>query len=199
MTDIEFIASKLSREDILCQLAEKASEFAQAALKLRRAITGTNPTPVSENDAKHALNEEIVDVAVAVEAWFKSEIIGIDEIGTDDIESALGTFANIKIARWAQRLKDAANTNREPVTSTIAPTDTPTEHAWISVEDRLPEDARQRVLVKLGKSNHDIGDPKVDTDRYTVGCTGNLCWARWGKLVTHWMSLPESAMEDSHE
>lgn len=106
MTDIEYIASKLSREDILCQLAEEASELAQAALKLRRVITGTNPTPVSENDVKHTLNEEIVDVAVAVEAWFRSVIIGIDEIGTDDIKSALGTFADIKIARWAQRLKE---------------------------------------------------------------------------------------------
>ena len=106
MTDIEFIASKLSREDILCQLAEEASELSQAALKLRRAITGTNLTPVSENDVKHTLNEEIVDVAVAVETWFKSVIIGIDEIGTDDIKSALGTFADVKIARWAQRLKE---------------------------------------------------------------------------------------------
>lgn len=106
MTDMEYITSRLSREDILCQLAEEAAELAQAALKLRRAITGTNPTPVSENDVKHTLNEEIVDVAVAVEAWFRSVIIGIDEIGTDDIKSALGTFADIKIARWAQRLRE---------------------------------------------------------------------------------------------
>ncbi len=106
MTDIEYIASKLSREDILCQLAEEASELAQAALKLRRAITGTNLTPVSENGANHTLNEEIVDVAVAVEAWFKSVIIGIDEIGTDDIKSALGVFADVKITRWAQRLRE---------------------------------------------------------------------------------------------
>ena len=105
-TDIEYIASRLSREDILCQLAEEASELTQAALKLRRAIAGTNPTPVSVDGANHTLNEEIVDVAVAVEAWFKSVIIGIDEIGTDDIKSALGTFADIKIARWAQRLKE---------------------------------------------------------------------------------------------
>lgn len=105
-TDIEYIASRLSREDILCQLAEEASELAQAALKLRRVITGTNPTPVSADGANHTLNEEIVDVAVAVEAWFKSVIIGIDEIETDDIKSALGTFADIKISRWAQRLKE---------------------------------------------------------------------------------------------
>lgn len=110
-TDIEYIASKLSREDILCQLAEEASELAQAALKLRRAITGTNLTPVSADDAKHTLNEEIVDVAVAVEAWFRSVIIGIDEIGTDDIKSALGTFADIKISRWAERLKAKEDAN----------------------------------------------------------------------------------------
>jgi hypothetical protein len=106
MTDIEYIAQKLSREDILCQLAEEAAELAQAALKLRRAITGTNPTPVSVDDADHALNEEIVDIAVATEAWFESEVGGIDGVETDDIISALGTFADIKIARWAQRLKE---------------------------------------------------------------------------------------------
>ena len=106
MTDIEYIASKLSREDILCQLAEEAAELAQAALKLRRAITGTNPTPVSADDAKHALNEEIVDIAVATEAWFESEVVNIDGVETDDIKSALGTFADIKIARWAQRLRE---------------------------------------------------------------------------------------------
>ena len=31
MTDIEYIASRLSREDILCQLAEEAAELAKAA------------------------------------------------------------------------------------------------------------------------------------------------------------------------
>ena len=36
--DIRYIASRLSREDILCQLAEEAAELAQAALKLRRAM-----------------------------------------------------------------------------------------------------------------------------------------------------------------
>ena len=109
MTDIEYIAQKLSREDILCQLAEEATELAQAALKLRRAITGTNPTPVSADVAKHALhalNEELVDIAVATQVWFESEVSGIDGVKTDDIISALGTFAYVKIARWAQRLKE---------------------------------------------------------------------------------------------
>lgn len=43
----------LSREELLAQLAEECSEAAQAALKLRRAGSGENPTPVSEEDAFH--------------------------------------------------------------------------------------------------------------------------------------------------
>lgn len=39
----------LPREKILAQLAEEASELAQAALKLRRALDGTNPTPYFYN------------------------------------------------------------------------------------------------------------------------------------------------------
>lgn len=31
MTDLEYIVSKLSKEEILCQIAEEASELAQAA------------------------------------------------------------------------------------------------------------------------------------------------------------------------
>lgn len=124
MTDIEYIASRLSREDILCQLAEEASELSQAALKLRRAITGTNPTPVSESRATDDLFEELADVAVAEEAYFAS--ISDNYRQREGLEDLIGCIAKDKGERWAQRLKDAANTNREPVTPTVAPTDTPT-------------------------------------------------------------------------
>lgn len=43
MNDIKYVASRLSEEELLCQLAEEASELAQAALKLRRATTQNNP------------------------------------------------------------------------------------------------------------------------------------------------------------
>lgn len=33
----------LTTPDLLCQLAEEASELAQASLKLKRAMEGTNP------------------------------------------------------------------------------------------------------------------------------------------------------------
>ena len=51
MTDLEYIVENLSDEDILCQISEEADELAKAALKLRRAITGTNPTPVTVDEA----------------------------------------------------------------------------------------------------------------------------------------------------
>ena len=57
MTSIEYIAENLSDEDILCQIAEEAAELAQAALKLRRAITQTNPTPVTIEKAVDEISE----------------------------------------------------------------------------------------------------------------------------------------------
>ena len=98
MTNLEYIAANLSDEDILCQIAEEAAELAQAALKLRRAITGTNPTPVSVDEALHNLHEEIIDVSLAEKVYFeqnKYELVG-----------ASGLIANGKAYRWAQRIKE---------------------------------------------------------------------------------------------
>lgn len=53
---------------------------------------------------------------------------------------------------------------------------------WISVKDRLPEDAvRVGVCVKSERSSM-----TMDTDRMLHGI-----WVRWGRDVTHWMPLPE--------
>lgn len=59
---------------------------------------------------------------------------------------------------------------------------------WISVEDRLPENGLERVLVFLRENDFTkyIGENKIDTDRYIDGK-----WVRWSKHVTHWMPLPE--------
>lgn len=123
MTDIEYIASRLSREDILCQLAEEAAELSQAALKLRRAITGTNPTPVSKSKATDDLFEELADVAVAEEAYFAS--ISDNHRQREGLEDLVGCIAKDKGERWAERLRAVANANCKPV----APTDTPTAGA----------------------------------------------------------------------
>lgn len=57
---------------------------------------------------------------------------------------------------------------------------------WISVDERLPEDGRERVLVFIKGAYHIIGHPDVDTDRFVHGK-----WVRWNGSVTHWMPLPE--------
>ena len=61
---------------------------------------------------------------------------------------------------------------------------------WISVEERLPEEAI-RVLVRLDGNKPPIGEPRMDTDRVVDGR-----WVRWFDLVTHWMPLPEPPKEE---
>ena len=103
MTDLEYIAENLSDEDILCQLAEEAAELAQAALKLRRAITQTNPTPVTIEKAVDDLFEEYGDTDVAFSAYLVKHNV-IDRKGIDVIEQS-----TTKYNSWAQRIKEGKN------------------------------------------------------------------------------------------
>ena len=50
---IEYIREQLSKEELLCQLAEEASELAQAALKLRR-VYAMAPIPHPSREAKRS-------------------------------------------------------------------------------------------------------------------------------------------------
>ncbi len=101
MTDIEYIASKLSNEELLCQLAEEASELAQAALKLRRASTGSNPTITSYYDAVDNLLEELADVRVAEQAVIQAGTKAPVELG-----KIIANNMEEKTARWVQRLRE---------------------------------------------------------------------------------------------
>lgn len=100
MTDLEYIAENLSDEDILCQISEEADELAKAALKLRRAITGTNPTPVTVDEEEKNLVEEYGDIAAAMTAYYMKHGI-IDKEVADALEQR-----NTKYNRWAQRIKE---------------------------------------------------------------------------------------------
>lgn len=114
MTQIDklrVIRDHLSEEDILCQLAEEAAEVSQAALKLRRAITRTNPTPIDAETAKNKLLEEIADV-----------VITLDVMMGDADWNVIWAFSVRKLDRWVERLKGTANTN----CAADAPTETPT-------------------------------------------------------------------------
>lgn len=53
------VSDILPKTEILAQLAEEASEPAQASLKLRRALDGTNPTPKSVEECLENIQEEM--------------------------------------------------------------------------------------------------------------------------------------------
>ena len=90
MSNINMI---LPQEEILAQLAEEAAELAQAALKLRRALDMTNPTPVTIREAGGRLVEEIADVRVC-----ESQLLGVDWAIVDEI-------CKRKLGRWEGRLE----------------------------------------------------------------------------------------------
>lgn len=104
MTNLEYIAANLSDEDILCQIAEEAAELAKAALKLRRAITGTNPTPVSVDEAKYNLLEEYGDVVGSFLVYAKK-----NKLDDESVYEMSNEFIKSKFDRWAQRIKEGEN------------------------------------------------------------------------------------------
>ena len=99
---IDTIRSHLDEPELLTQLAEEATELAHAALKLRRAYTGTNPTPVSSMDAYGKLLEEVADLEVCLAV--------LDYVGDYDTEFVRKISVE-KINRWAERLTAAKDTN----------------------------------------------------------------------------------------
>lgn len=95
--ELNFVADTLGEDELLCQLAEEASELAQAALKLRRAITKINPTPKSEEECRDDLAEELADVSLCLDA------LGIDTTDRALMLTMVKTV-NQKCQRWAERL-----------------------------------------------------------------------------------------------
>lgn len=90
----EYVRAHTNDADLLCQLAEESAELAQAALKLRRTMTGVNPTPVSMKDALKAYQEEIADVLLCL------YVLGYDPKTTGAHEAM-----EYKLTRWVTRLK----------------------------------------------------------------------------------------------
>lgn len=94
---IDLILANVGQEELLAQLAEEATELAHAALKLRRAYSGQNPTPVSSQKAFENLLEEIADIYVCI------HVLGLDW-GVNQTRISRTMFS--KIERWADRLKN---------------------------------------------------------------------------------------------
>lgn len=87
------VSDVLPQEEILAQLAEEAAELSQAALKLRRAMDGVNPTPLTVQEAGNRLVEEIADVIVC-----ENQLLGLDWNVIDEI-------CKRKLGRWEGRLE----------------------------------------------------------------------------------------------
>lgn len=99
MTPTEYIVENLSEEDILCQIAEEASELAKAALKRRRAITHTNPTPVTPEASMADIIEEYGDVVNAMGIF-------LEKTKSEHEPHIDYAIQNAKMVRWAMRLKN---------------------------------------------------------------------------------------------
>lgn len=96
---IERIRDRLEQAELLAQLAEEATELAQAALKLRRAYEGTNPTPKTPRAAREALLEEVADVSACLTCLGYDS--GMNRLAVERITQA-------KMERWANRLEGKA-------------------------------------------------------------------------------------------
>ncbi len=90
-----YIKEQVPRAELLAQLAEEGAELTHAALKLRRVIDDTNPTPVRLTDAVDALQEEVADV-----------LLLITLLGLNDDPDEIQEIIDFKTLRWEQRLKE---------------------------------------------------------------------------------------------
>lgn len=99
MTSIEArrIINTLPYEERLTQLAEECAELSQVALKLRRAIDGTNPTLKTVTEAKGGIIAEYGDVLCCL-TFILSEA---------EIQAAYD-IAEYKTIRWGKCLKRKA-------------------------------------------------------------------------------------------
>lgn len=93
--NIERVRELLDESELLCQLAEECDELGKAALKLRRAMTKINPTPLSEAEAWASFTEEVSDVMLVL----KTLKIPID----DDVVQRIQEH---KSRRWVRRLEE---------------------------------------------------------------------------------------------
>ena len=84
--------------EIVCKYLPGVELLAQAALKMRRALDGTNWTPKTLEECKAALEEEIADVeGVLLALDFATPLVNYDNV--HGIQSA-------KMLRWARRLEE---------------------------------------------------------------------------------------------
>ena len=95
MTAYDYISRRMTETELLAGLAEECAELGKAALKMRRVLDRSNPTPVTFSEARQAIVEEIADVE------FLLEMLGYK---SDGVKAEIKTIREEKTPRWAKRL-----------------------------------------------------------------------------------------------
>ncbi len=96
---IDVIREMMPLAEIMTQLAEEASELAQAALKYRRTLSNANPTPVTRHEAEILLLEEIADVKLCL------HVAGFEAVRH---KIQVNRTITAKAGRWLKRLMEGA-------------------------------------------------------------------------------------------
>lgn len=106
---IHYILEHSSESDLLCLIAEEASELAQAAMKLKRVLSAdAASTPVTIEEAEEHLNEEWADVLNASCIFLRKH--SADNTEYDTRSDHVFEIMVSKIDRWYKRLTEGTET-----------------------------------------------------------------------------------------
>lgn len=148
----EYIKENLPTPELLAQLAEEATELAQAALKLRRVYDSTNPTPTTLVNALANLHEEIADVQLVL------EVLELDDPRHQEHRADI---KKEKAARWTDRLQK--NTRKQAK-----------RHDPARVVELEAELAAALEYIKVQKDCETCKHKHGESANYCIGdCTGD--------------------------
>lgn len=92
--ELSLAAMDMAPEENSSDLAKAASKLAHSALKLRRTLSHKNPTPVTTEAAVLKVQEEVADV-----------LLCLDLLGIDITDANIDLIQEEKATRWIGRLK----------------------------------------------------------------------------------------------
>lgn len=95
---IKFIREKLEKRDIQLQLLEEIAEATAACCKLVRIMRGRNPSPMTEEEARSNLQEELRDIANVL---LVLEMVPAQHIEREDISPKLAAESMVHYLRIA--------------------------------------------------------------------------------------------------
>lgn len=95
--DVDFVREHVPELDRIDQLEEECLELIIACKKRKRAMKGTNPTPVTAEEAMQGIKEESQDVLNA--------LCALGMLAFENPEEGTTERMKYKMARWVHRVK----------------------------------------------------------------------------------------------